>query len=571
MAKPFESRIQNLVYNVDVGIGLRLTKAGLYFLFIFITMLLYTATQFHGLKDADAMETAQLGRNLLLNKAYVTQCIRPCTIWGLTTKSPGHSAYMNAHPEILHPPLWPAMLAAAFRITGTPFTSEKPGTFPAEQWAVIPVCHLFTLLAGLMLYLLARRLFDARVALLATTVFFLSDTVWADSISGTSLPLVTFLAVSAFYFALGAALRREEEGGPARRWMIPLALSALFCILAFYTRYAAAVLAPALAVFIGVSFRKKGWTWALVFLAVFALGIAPWLVRNKIVSGGILGMAPYAALNQTGTFEGNTFERMLRPTVTFGKTTSDLQAKFVTNLQQYYSVGFRTIGDGLFISLFLAAFFYRFVRDAAHHLRWSLALALVLLLLVAAVFGEETARLLHLFWPFVIVYGLAFFFILLDRLQLTLRIFNLATTTAFVALAALPLVLTMMPPRVGVPYPPYYPPFPIHVCSMLNADEMICTDMPWATAWYGNRSSLLVPVTIDEFYEVNDYVKRVSGLYFTTITRNKPYVGGLLTGPDKTWFPILEGRIPPDFPLTQGFPINNMDQLFLTDRVRWDK
>jgi MFS family permease len=571
MAKPFETRIQNLVYNVDVGVGLRLTKAGLYFLFVFITMLLYTATQFHGLKDADAMETAQLGRNLLLKKAYVTQCIRPSTVWGLTNKSPKHSPMVNAHPEILHPPLWPALLAAGFKVTRTPFTSEKPGTFPPEQWAVIPMCHLFTLLTGLMVYLLGRRLFDPRVALLAATVYFLSDTVWADSISGTALPLTSFLAVSSFYFALGAVLREQEEDQPARRWAIPLALSALFCILAFHARYAAAVLAPALAVFIGASFRKKGWIWALVFLAVFLLGIAPWLVRNKLVSGGILGMAPYAALNHTASFEGNTFERMLKPAVTLGKAIGDLQGKFVTNLLQFYNVGFRTIGDGLFICLFLTAFFYRFVRDPAHRLRWSLALALVLLLLVAAVFGEETARLLHIFWPFIIVYGLAFFFILLDRLQLSLRIFSLGTTTAFVGLAALPLVLTMMPPRVGVPYPPYYPPFPIHVCKMLGADEMICTDMPWATAWYGNRTSMLVPLTIEEFYEVNDYVKRVSGLYFTTITRNRPYVSGLLTGPDKTWMPILEGRMPPDFPLNQGFPINNMDQLFLTDRVRWEK
>ena len=38
-AKPFENRIQNLVYNVDVGIGLRLIKGGLYILFILIVML----------------------------------------------------------------------------------------------------------------------------------------------------------------------------------------------------------------------------------------------------------------------------------------------------------------------------------------------------------------------------------------------------------------------------------------------------------------------------------------------------------------------------------------------------
>jgi len=97
----------------------------------------------------------------------------------------------------------------------------------------------------------------------------------------------------------------------------------------------------------------------------------------------------------------------------------------------------------------------------------------------------------------------------------------------------------------------------------------MCTDMPWATSWYGNRVSIQLPTTIDDFYQINDFVHRISGLYFTTLTRDKRYVSDLLTGPEKSWFPVLEGRIPPDFPLTQGFPLSGMDQIFLTDRKRW--
>jgi hypothetical protein len=223
------------------------------------------------------------------------------------------------------------------------------------------------------------------------------------------------------------------------------------------------------------------------------------------------------------------------------------------------------------VCLFLTAFFYRFVRPPVHLLRWCLLLGLVLLVLVASLFGPVTARLLHAFWPLIILYGLAFFTILIERLQLRVRLFTLAVTAFFVFLGALPLILTLMPPRAGVPYPPYFPPFIVHVCKMLKPDEMLCTDMPWATAWYGNRDSLLLPATLDDFYEINDYNKRISGLYFTTITRNKPYVRNLLAGPDRSWFPLLEGRMPADFPLSQGFPMNNMDQLFLTDRQRWNE
>jgi hypothetical protein len=197
---------------------------------------------------------------------------------------------------------------------------------------------------------------------------------------------------------------------------------------------------------------------------------------------------------------------------------------------------------------------------------------MLLLLILASFFGDATARLFVLFWPFIILYGFAFFFILLDRLQLRLRLFNLAITTLFVVLGALPLlplILTIMPLRAGCPYPPYYPPFVRHVCNILAPEEIMCTDMPWATAWYGNRTSLLLPATIDDFYEINDYTKRIGGMYFTQLTMNKPWVNSLLTGRDRTWFPLFENRIPSDFPLLYGtsIPSGTMDQLFLTDRM----
>lgn len=569
MAKPFETKIQDLVYNVDVGIGLRLIKTGLYCLGVLIIMLLYTATQFHGLKDAEAMDYGQLGRNLATRHQLITQCVRPVTMWGLIEKTSAHNPRVNEHPDTLHPPLWPTLLAAGFRATRVSFANDNVGgVFPPEQWVVLPLCHLFTLLTGIMILLLGKRLFDRRIGLLAMSMYFLSDTVWSTSISGLGIPLATFLIATAVYAAL-VAVSRAQEKPPEKSWLFPLGISLACCVLAFLTRYATIVIVPAIALFIGLSLKNRGWSRALMFIAVFLVGISPWLARNKIVSGGFLGMAPYTALIGTDSFPDDAFERSLSPKLAAATVIKDLQNKAVTNFAKYYGNDFRAVGEGLFICLFITAFFYRFVRTPVHLLRWCLALSMLLLLLLASFFGDATARLFVLFWPFIILYGFAFFFILLERLQLRIRLFSLSITTLFVVLGALPLILTMMPPRVGFPYPPYYPPLVMHVCKLLQPNEIMCTDMPWATAWYGSRTSLLVPGTIDEFYEINDYTKRISGIYFTTLTRNKPWVRNLLSGPERTWFPILEGRIPGDFPLTQGFPLNNMDQIFLTDRVRW--
>lgn len=178
-------------------------------------------------------------------------------------------------------------------------------------------------------------------------------------------------------------------------------------------------------------------------------------------------------------------------------------------------------------------------------------------------------NMLHLFWPFIILYGLAFFYILIDRLDLGVRLYDMGLKFLIVVLAAIPFFLTLLPPQANHPYPPYHAPIIGRVAGMLNEREVMVTDMPWATAWYGNRISILLPKDLDQFYEINDYKQYISGMYFTTITKNKPFVKQLLDGPEKSWLPVMSGRTPPDFPLKQGVSLNRQDQMFLSDRDRW--
>lgn len=569
VTRPFESKIQDIVYNVDVGIGLRLIKLGLYLLFLLSVMVLYTATQFRGLKDARAMDAAQLGRNLMLSGHFVTSVIRPASMWYLIEHSETQNPQMRQHPDILHPPLYPALLATGFKLLEGAFLEDKGArTFPPEQWVVIPVNLLFTVVTGILVYVMARRLFDQRVAQLSMTLFFLSDAVWGLAITGTGASVAVAWCALATYAALLAATPPAEG---AARWPAWLALGfcAFFSALAFLTRYSTVVLVPALALYLIWSARSRKALVGLVYAGLFAAFIAPWLVRNWMVSGGLFGLAPYLALNGFDPVLGNDFERTLAQDLKLGEVFTTLQVKLLAGVAQLYNGEWRTLADGLLGAFFLTTFFYSFSREPARRLRWCMAVGLVLLMGVAALYGKPVVQLLAVFTPVVILYGVAFFYILLDRMQIRIPLLRMSVTGAFVTLGALPLVLTLLPPRAGVPYPPYFPPYISHVCRMLSEEELLCTDMPWATAWYGQRTSLLLPATLDEFYEINDYTKRISGLYFTTITRDREYVSTLLTGSYRTWFPIMEGRIPADFPLSLGFPLGNFDQLFLTDRQRW--
>ncbi len=567
--RPFESRIQDLVYNVDVGIGLRLIKGGLYILFVFLVLLLYTATQFKGLKEAEAMDYAQLGRNLMQQKQLVTQTVRPATMWHLIKKSKQENPRIERHPDIIHPPLYPAALAAWFKITGTKFGGELKGGVYAPEYLVVTLGHIFVVLSGVLVFLLALRLFERRVALLGVSLFFLSNTIWKDAISGLNLSMTMFLGLAAFYAAT-LAIDSYKQGKKPVAWLIPFAVSTVCVAAAFLTRYSAIVLLPALLLVYGVAFGRR-WYWPVAALVLFLVLIAPWIMRNVAVSGTPFGFAPYLALNDTSLYEEDMLERSLAPTFKADSVRKALNQKWLSTMARFYNDGLVSVGDGLLAGIFLCTFFYRFARPSVGLLRWGLALGLVALLLGGSVFGDDTLRTVNIFWPFMILYACAFFYLLVDRMQIRTKIVQNLVISALVLTTSFPLIFSLLPPRASVPYPPYFPPYIFHVTGMLDRSELICTDMPWATAWYGDRNSLYLPASIDEFYEINDYTKNVSGLYFTTLTRDRPFIRNLVTGSHRTWFPVLQGQLPNDWPLSQGFGLgaHNLDQLFLTDRPRW--
>ena len=436
---------------------------------------------------------------------------------------------------------------------------------------IIPLHHLFTVLSGLMLYLLGRKLFSHKMGLLSVLTYFLSETVWMDSIHGTALPILVFFVLGATYFALLSMIHRRERK-PLWNWMMFFCLSILFSAAAFMTHYAAVAVIPGLALFILMmgSRTQRGGHLAFFYLSLTFLIVFPWLLRNYQLSGSPLGLATHTALIDSAKYPGDSLMRMLKPDFNLASDLKEVKAKWVKNFNELYENGLTSMGGGLLIAFFMVTFFYRFVRVHVHRLRWGIGLSMALFFVGAGFFDKESLRLYHIFWPFVILYGLAFFSILLDRLDLSIQLYKTGLTILVVGLTALPLLVTIfLSSAPGLPYPPYYAPFVMRVSELLKPNEVMCTDMPWATAWYGKRVSILLPKTLDDYYEINDYRKYISGLYITTLTKDRPFVSSLLEGSEKTWLPITMGRLPQNFPLKQGFALNKSDQLFLTDTVRW--
>lgn len=575
--RSFESTLHDIVYSIDTGSGLKIIRVSLYVLVLLVVVMIYTATQFRGLKSEEAMDYCQLGRNISIQNGLVTKTVRPLTMWKMQQQNPSENPQIGGHPDLFHPPAYPILLSLGFKtfgLTGIDIFSmpedARAVAMPAEQWIVLPMNHLFAILTGWLILSLGKRLFSREIGFVGMTIYYLSNIVWQDSISGLNLSMAIFFSVAAYHAMIVSMLNKRDSKSRAK-WLVPFFVSIICSVIAFYTRYITLAIVPGLMLFAWLMCdRFRGGTrFVFIFGLLYVLMVSPWLVRNYQICGNPMGMVGYAALTDTGAFPDNSLERDYQPEISFSKATAALKAKWITNYAGEHGHVLPGMGGGVLMAMFLTTFFYHFVRPQVNYLRWGLGVSLLLMVILAGFFSESSLRMLHLFWPFVILYGLGFFYILIDRLDLGVRLYDIGLKVLIVLLACIPLSLTMLPPHENHPYPPYHAPIIARVSNMLNEREVLCTDMPWATAWYGDRVSLLLPKDVDQFYLINDYKQYISGMYFTTITKNKPFVKQLLDGPEKSWLPIMSGRTPADFPLKQGVSLNRQDQIFLSDRDRW--
>ena len=105
---------------------------------------------------------------------------------------------------------------------------------------------------------------------------------------------------------------------------------------------------------------------------------------------------------------------------------------------------------------------------------------------------------------------------------------------------------------------------------------MICSDMPWAIAWYAQRSSLFLPVSIRAFNAIHDYhrtVQPIRGLYLTPVSGDQPLFSEIYAGAYKGWAPLITR--PPQvrgFPFAVFIPLHIDGQcIIFSDRPRWNQ
>ena len=224
--RPLYERVQDWIFKLDIAPELGSFRVGMFCLLALMVILLYTGTQFHGLHDAEAMDAGQLARNLWRGRGYVTQNLRPFEFWYLTSIGrPPLDPKTNVQPELWTPPMYPLVLSAVFHVLTPDFDiSGNVRTLAADR-VMMMVGWMLYLVGLVLLYLLAREMFDHRVATMSVFLYLFCNPLLEAAIAGLSWGLMSVLFLLTAY-AVFKAEKWQAEGRSARWVYGALAVSA---------------------------------------------------------------------------------------------------------------------------------------------------------------------------------------------------------------------------------------------------------------------------------------------------------------------------------------------------------
>jgi hypothetical protein len=257
--------------------------------------------------------------------------------------------------------------------------------------------------------------------------------------------------------------------------------------------------------------------------------------------------------------------------------------KTLTGVQQNLESRLWSGGGMWLTAFFVAGWLYTYRAASVNRLRWTLAAALVVLVVAQSALNSGESTRLAAIWlaPLIIVFGAGFFFVLVGSHRV-LGAWPRAAATVLVGLQALPLLHDALEPRrLHFTYPPYAPGLLLNLRQELvrrGAEHRfgVMADVPAGVAWYGGQRAWAQPARLRDFYAIN-LEQPIGELLLTPRTLDRPFFtelaartrapvslerardrlgewGGVYTG-------LLNGVFPPEFPL--GAPVKLDDNLYV--------
>ena len=544
---------QKLVHSLEHGKGrtwiwllVAITGASVLFFFHIWSNILNKqgnhSAFFRGLSNARGMEQAVIARELAKGNGFQTKVISPVAI-DLLEKKKGDKAFNDlikydpdagfaTVPDYFHAPLWPwvnaQMFKAAVALNNTiQWRTEADGRpnfwklapteeIPLPDRLIASMAAVLMILGIVVNYFTGRLLFDNRLSIFCAGLCLLCEHLWEICFTGQPQMLLFFLFSGVMHCFVRALLAKQAGTGTMLWNAIAGLLLGLMCLTHMISLF---VVLGAL-IWVGFAFRPN-FAQPGVMLALILVCIGPWFWRTYQVCGDFQGTAKLVSQFQVRGTESQIMRQLGKPDESIEPL--DRRAKTQGQIRMQSGAILQHMGGIVAAPLFFLALLQVFKRPEVLSFRWAVFWMWMFALLGMAFVGldgtaHHASDIYLLFIPFMTFYGLSLILMMWSKLEINIRLLNIMLAIIPFLLSVMPMVGAFTdPPKTHVVFPPYYPRVIAGLGDWFDQRDIICSDMPWATAWYADRNSLWLPQTITDFNELNDYRfnSRITGLFLS--------------------------------------------------------
>ncbi|MEX1010185.1 MAG: hypothetical protein WEC72_02455, partial [Chthoniobacterales bacterium] len=187
-----ETNLQSFLHGFEQGRAAAWVRRLIVVTLLGLLATMWFVFKFNGFAVPEAMDQAQIGRQIASGQGFTTLYARPLAMHLGLARTGRLDLPLR---EASQAPLGPLLNALVFRASGMNFTFTPGETVSPAERAISVVGVLFFAAALALSYLLGRRLFGPQLALLGIGLLILTDLAWRFAFSG--LPQMAML----FFFS----------------------------------------------------------------------------------------------------------------------------------------------------------------------------------------------------------------------------------------------------------------------------------------------------------------------------------------------------------------------------------
>ena len=528
--------IQTFVHYLEEGMGRVWLRRILTLILVGLAFALYQNNEAKNFRAPEAMDLAQLGRNLAAGQGYTTGVIRPLSLHLLEEHAvrkgvDPRTVLVQRHPDLENPPIYPAILAVVFKVMPVSWWARLPADEfhrrPMEEVVISGLNLGFFAVVVALAGLLGTRLFDSSVGVLSAALIIGTDLFWQLANSGLPTLLLMVLMLLLLHLMLGFEREAASETPRRGRQLLLAVGSGVVVGVMFLTQYSFGwLLFPVLGFLVWRGVGIRGRVLGLA-LGAFLVLSGPWVARNLLVCGQPLGTAGFAALSGTESFPGDRLQRSQHP-VLEADLIGEVVAKVVGGVREILGDDLIRMGGTWTSLFFLVGLLVPFGSSSLNRLRWTLAGMLAVVVIVQAGlrgwitkdFGPVTSEdLLVVLAPGVMVWGSGFLITLIDQIEWEFPFLRTWCLWGLVTLFSAPFLLGVLPPKGLSLSEPYRPSVIREFADFTPKSTLFMSDIPWAVAWYGPRECVWNSLRVSDTAEANVRNRREDFFVFTEARR----------------------------------------------------